>query len=437
MNEKHLAVFLVPGLSRRLLENGGHPPALTEQVRRTRLRTVRPVLPAVTCPMQATYTTGEPPGTHGVVANGNYFPDRRTVSFWEHSAGMIRQPRIWDALKRIDSSLTTAALFWWNVQYSTADFYMNVAPKHTAKGETIPSCYSKPSGLYEEIEKRLGPFPLRNFWGPMASLPSSEWICRATLHVLESLHPNLLLTYIPELDYSLQKFGPDAEETRKDLQALDEVLAEAFAACRAKGADVVILSEYGMSPVNEAVLINRALREDGLLSVREVGGCEYLDFIASRAFAMVDHQAAHVYLLDPSAKAATRSTLENIEGIARVLDEDGKKEFAVNHPHSGDFVALAQDDKWFAYYWWMDEAKAPDFAFTVDIHRKPGYDPLELFFNPQRKCIETNTNLVKGSHGLVPADDRDMAVCIGDLPGKDDVMEATDVMGGIVDWFRR
>jgi hypothetical protein len=190
-----------------------------------------------------------------------------------------------------------------------------------------------------------------------------------------------------------------------------------------------------MVPVGGAVLINRVLRENDLLAVRTVGGKEYLDFAASRAFAMVDHQIAHVYMLDASAKDAVREALEATDGIAKLLDDEGKKAAGIDHAHSGDFVALAESDKWFAYYWWLDEAKAPDFAFTVDIHNKPGYDPCELFFNPQKKCIETNTALVKGSHGLVPADDRDMAVCIGDLPGPER-FAATDVMNAILSYFK-
>jgi predicted AlkP superfamily pyrophosphatase or phosphodiesterase len=435
MNSRNVVVFLVPGLSLRLLEKVEHCPALTDLARRTQLRIVKPALPAVTCSMQATYSTGLAPGEHGVVANGNYFPDRRVVSMWEHSALMIRQPRIWDALKLVNASLTTAAIFWWNTLYSSADIYMNVAPIHAAKGETVSSCYCRPSGMYDEIERELRPFPLHHFWGPMASMPSSEWLCNATLHVLRKFRPNLLLTYVPELDYSLQKFGPDSHEALNDLRALDEVFADVFAECRAQKAEVVVLSEYGMVPVNGAVMINRALREDGLLSVRTVAGREYLDFAASRAFAMVDHQVAHVYLLDATAKTAVRAALQATAGIAKLLDDDGKKAAGIDHARSGDFVALAESDKWFAYYWWLDEAKAPDFALTVDIHNKPGYDPCELFFNPVKKCIETNTSLVKGSHGLVPADDRDMAVCIGDLPGGER-FAATDVMSALISRFR-
>lgn len=435
MNNKHLAVFLIPGLSARLLEKMEYCPALTDLARRTRMRVVKPVLPAVTCSMQATYSTGLTPGEHGVVANGNYFPERRVVSLWEHSALMIRQPRIWDALKGADPALTTAALFWWNTLYSTADIYMNVAPIHGAKGDIVSSCYSKPAGLYDEIEKELKPFPLHHFWGPMAGMPSSEWICGATLRVLRKFKPNLLLTYVPELDYSLQKFGPDSQEVRKDLKALDTLLADTFSACRAERAEVVALSEYGMTPVAGAVMLNRVLREKGLLAVRTVAGREHLDFAGSQAFAMVDHQVAHVYVLDPSMREATRAALESTPGVAKVLDEEGKKAAGVDHARSGDFVALADSDKWFAYYWWLDEARAPEFAFTVDIHNKPGYDPCELFFNPAKKRIETDTGLVKGSHGLVPSDERDMAVCIGDLPGAER-FAATDVMDAIVEWFK-
>ena len=88
-------------------------------------------------------------------------------------------------------------------------------------------------------------------------------------------------------------------------------------------------------------------------------------------------------------------------------------------------MAIASPDAWFTYYYWLDDARAPDFARTVEIHRKPGYDPVELFLDPairmpaltvgwklaRRKLgfrtlldvIPLDAHLVKGSHGRRPA----------------------------------
>ena len=127
--------------------------------------------------------------------------------------------------------------------------------------------------------------------------------------------------------------------------------------------------------------------------------------------------------------------LEDLEGVAQVLDIEGKKALHLDHPRSGELVALSEPDRWFSYYWWLDDGKAPDFARTVDIHRKPGYDPMELFIDPAirmpklkiarklaarklgfRNLLDvtpiTNTSLVKGSHGLVTSDYNDSPVVI-------------------------
>jgi hypothetical protein len=189
-----------------------------------------------------------------------------------------------------------------------------------------------------------------------------------------------------------------------------------------------VASEYGITPVRDAVHINRALREAGLIAVRpEEFGREILDPGASAAFAVADHQVAHVYVNDGSRLSEVRSLLEKVDGIESILDQDGKRRIGLDHERSGELVAISKADRWFSYYYWLDDALAPDFARTVDIHRKPGYDPVELFVDPQirlpmlatawrlakrklgmRTLLDVislkDTALVKGSHGRLTDD---------------------------------
>lgn len=152
---------------------------------------------------------------------------------------------------------------------------------------------------------------------------------------------------------------------------------------------------------------------------------EYLDPMASRAFAVADHQLAHIYVRRPEDLEATREALADLPGIDQLLDDEGKKSHGLDHPRSGELVAVAGPDAWFTYYYWLDDARAPDFAQLVEIHRKPGYDPAELFMDPldpyvrlkavkaiARKKLGMRYRLavvpldpspIRGSHGRLPA----------------------------------
>ena len=139
------------------------------------------------------------------------------------------------------------------------------------------------------------------------------------------------------------------------------------------------------------------------------------------------------------------------QGVAAVLDEEGKRKFHLDHPRSGDLVAIAAPPAWFTYYYWLDDSRAPDYARTVDIHRKPGYDPVELFVDPGLKfpkltmarkllkrkmglrtlmdVIPLDAGLVQGSHGVLPATGEDGPLVIS---GRNDVLtkdrvEATEI----------
>lgn len=375
-------VILVVGLSPSLL--GEHTPHLAALARRGGLRPMRAVTPAVTCTAQATLLTGLPPGAHGIVANGWYFRDLSEVMLWRQSNRLVHGEKIWEAGKARDPSFTCAKMFWWYNMYSTADWSATPRPMYPADGRKIPDHYTHPPQLHDELDGLLGQFPLFRFWGPMADITSSRWISDATRHVMETRKPTLTLTYLPHLDYNLQRLGPDLNNPvlQQDLGAVDTLCGELIACADRQGQNVIVVSEYGITPVSDAVHINRALRSAGLLQVRSERGQEQLDAGASQAFAMADHQLAHVYVNDLDKLAEARRIIESLDGVERVLGADEKSAWGLDHERSGELVAIAKEDRWFSYYFWLDDARAPDYSRTVDIHRKPGYDPVELFVDP-------------------------------------------------------
>ena len=363
---------------------------------------MEPVFPAVTCTVQASLLSGQYPNKHGIISNGLYDKTNYTVSFWEQSNSLVQADRIWDIAKRQNSSsIKSAVLFGQNTMYCKSDVVITPRPLHMEDG-MIMWCYSKPLGYYEALKQKYGEFNLATYWGPLASYKSSNWIVQAACDTLENERPNLMFTYIPHLDYSVQRFGKNSNEVREDLRRADDLVGQVIQKTKALGikddTQFVIFSEYGFNDVQSHVPLNRKLREAGLLTVRTINDREYIDFELSKAFAMVDHQIAHVYVNDDHIEPIKR-VLENIEGVERILSTEDKKTLNINHERSGDLIALANKDSWFSYYWWNDDTKAPNFAKTVDIHRKPGYDPAELFIDPTTKSIPLNADRIKASHG--------------------------------------
>ena len=422
-------VILAVGLSPALV--GDHTPNIKRLVARGGLRPLKTVTPAVTCTAQSTLVTGLLPSGHGAVANGWYFRDLSEVWFWRQSNHLIAGETIWEAGRSRDAGFTTAKMFWWYNMYSSAEWSATPRPMYPADGRKIPDHYAFPSELHDELDQRLGQFPLFKFWGPATDISSSEWIARATQHVIDTRNPTLALTYLPHLDYNLQRLGPDLAHPRiiKDLEEIDAVCGELIDAADREGRHVIIVSEYGITPVSDAIHINRALRSAGLVSVRvEEHGREQLDAGASRAFAVADHQIAHVYVRPGTVPVAeVKALLEGLDGVETVLDDTTKPAWGLDHPRSGELVAISRADRWFSYYYWLDDEKAPDYARTVDIHRKPGYDPVELFIDPEirwpmlaigwrlgkrkagmRALLDVislkDTKLVKGSHGRLTDD---------------------------------
>ena len=442
------------GLTPSLL--GPSMPRLLAFSKAGKLATIGPVLPAVTTTVQSTYLTGTWPADHGIVGNGWYFREECEVKFWKQANQLVRQPKIWDMAKAKNPKFTCANICWWYAMYSTADYTVTPRPMYPANGLKLPDIWTHPAELRPQLQKQLGPFPLFNFWGPATSIKATQWIADAAIMIDQEYDPTLTLIYLPHLDYGLQKYGPDDPRIQTDLAELDAVCGMLIDYFESSRASIIFLSEYGITKVSQPIHLNRVLRQEGLLAIREELGRELLDAGESNAFAVADHQIAHVYVNDKSRLEEVKKLLEGVDGVDRVLDEAGKKELHLDHLRSGELVAIAKPHAWFTYYYWLDDARAPDFARTVDIHRKPGYDPAELFLDPtltapKFKIVKTllkkklgfrylmdviplDASLVKGSHGRAPSSPGEGAMLMtrrGELIEGNHV-EATEVCGVIL-----
>ena len=496
---KRTAVINVVGLTEALI--GEHTPRIAEFRKRGALARIAPAFPAVTCTAQSNYLTGKTPSQHGIVGNGWYNREFAETQFWKQSNHIVHGKKIWDELRFTihDSRFTTANCFWWFNMYSSVDYSITPRPMYPADGRKFFDVYSWPYSIREEIKKDLGEFPFFSFWGPAAGIDSpqgkadaaSRWIAGSAKWIENKYSPTLDLIYLPHLDYNLQRHGvyagstgvppvvsgvapetvltaitalagnanprsPSSNEIRRDaefdrrdvratnpkiqrdLREIDAIVGDLIDFFGKRGVQVVLLSEYGITNVDTPVHLNRIFRERGWLTVKDELGLEILDAGASKVFAVADHQVAHIYLNDASLEKSVREVLEKTSGVEKVLGRAEKIAAGIDHPRAGDLIAVAAENAWFTYYYWLDDARAPDFARTVDIHRKPGYDPVELFLDSkipavklkiawrmlQKKLglrmlmdvIPLDATLVKGSHGCRPADKKDWPVFITSQP---------------------
>ncbi|WP_406699889.1 nucleotide pyrophosphatase/phosphodiesterase family protein [Singulisphaera sp. Ch08] len=449
-----LVLINAVGLTGRLL---AHAPRLRALAEAGWLRSVREVIPAVTCTAQASLLTGFPPSGHGIVGNGWLFRETGEVRFWQQANALIQAEPLYKTAARLAAKagrpFRSAQLFWWFNQGAAVDISVTPKPYYGADGNKAFGITGTPDGLTERLERELGPFPFRTFWGPGAGLPCTAWIARCAASLLATEPPDLSLVYLPHLDYEPQRQGPTRSDMARLVGELDEACVPLLDAARRVGARVWVVSEYGHCDVSRPILINRLLRGAGLLVARDGPFGEVLDTFQSRAFAVCDHQLAHVYVRDAQDIERVRDLLLGQPGMAQVLAGDLRREWGLDHPRSGELIALSEPDAWFAYPYWLDDRRAPDFARTVDIHRKPGYDPCELFFDPalrwpqgramirlaQKKLgfrtlfdlIPLDATLVRGSHGLHAATREDRPILIGDgpAPSADETIEMVDAHG--------
>lgn len=389
--QKKLLIIQVASLSSRL--DGWPGPEL---------RAIQSVFPALTCTVQASFRTASPPREHGMIANGLFHRDLGRAMFWEQSARLVAGERIWKGFRERGGKV--AMLFWQQSMGEDVDIVVSPAPIHKHHGGMIQDCYSRPEKLYETLCERVGrPFKLRHYWGPLASVKSGEWIADATAALLADaeLAPDLCLTYLPTLDYDLQRFGPDHAKAAAAAGAAKRQLLRLLDAAASQGYEVLIFGDYAIAPVSAAAFPNLALLKAGLMSVRNVRGMLYPDLHTSRAFAMVDHEVAHVYVRDPGDIEGVRELLSATDGVKSVLDGAAQAQVALDHPNSGELVLQAREGRWFAYPWWTDKRQAPDYTRHVDIHSKPGFDPCELLRGWPPGSISQDTSRVRGSHGRI------------------------------------
>ena len=392
-----VCVINAVGLTPKLLE---HAPRLASVGHSTAWTSP---LPAVTSTSQATILTGLSPKDHGIVGNGWYYRDTQEIRFWQQANSLIQGETFYN-------NVETAKMFWWFNQSSGVRYSVTPKPHYGCDGSKV---FDVLDFTECNLTSRLGPFPFFSFWGPKAGLPSTRWIADATAVVMREKKPQLTLTYLPHLDYDFQRFS---DHDPRRVKELDQCAGTVIDAAEEIGATVVVVSEYGLVPVSRPVHINRVLRQSDLLHIRPGPFGEILIPGESEAFAVADHQVAHIYVRDPNRKLEIRTLLESTPGIESVFNPE---ELELNHQRSGELVALAKPDSWFTYYYWENDCNAPDFSRTVDIHRKPGYDPCELFMTSKLRAIRNvarkklgfrykmdviplDATLVKGSHGLHP-----------------------------------
>jgi hypothetical protein len=381
-----------------------------------------PGFPAVTCPVQATLTTGRTPADHGIVANGLYDRAARQLEMWISPDGVHRSPRIWDRLKAARPEIRTAAWFALQSKHAGADLVCLPAPRHNPDGTETMWCHTRPEPLYGKLRETLGDFPLHKFWGPVAGIESTRWIVTSFLEAAREAPPDFAFIYLPHLDYAAQRTGPDSPPAHAACGELDAEIARlvsGFASLSGRDEPTVLVAgEYRIRPVSHTLFPNRVLREEGLLVVADTPDGEMLDMRSSTAWTLADHQVGHVYVADGGDRRLVERVVAAFRGragVAEVLAGDDlvRAGLTASFPlpadsRCGDVVIASTSDSWQAYFYWLDDAKAPRFARTIDIHRKPGYDPLELHLDRAKLpavSIPLDTSLVKGSHGIVdPAD---------------------------------
>jgi predicted AlkP superfamily pyrophosphatase or phosphodiesterase len=394
---------------------------------------VQPPVPALTSSSQTSLLTGSRPSEHGIVANGWYFRELAEVLNWQRSANLVDGEPLWETMRAVNPDLKSANLFWRYATHSTCDVNVIERPTYWADGRKGQDIYTEPDSVRAELVQAFGPFPLFRFWGPAAGIQSTQWIADATIHLLEKDEFGLVLSYLPHLDYDHQRFGPDSEQGRQALRDLDVEAGRVIDAAQRRGMRIAVVSDYAFEKVSRPIYINRALRKAGFVQVQLAENGELLEHGASRAFAVSDQQIAHVYINDPSATAEVKELLEGLDGVEQVLDSEAMQQHGIAHPRAGELLAIANENCWFTYHYWLDESKAPDFAKCVAIHAKPGWDPVELFLSPglggklhlakrilQSKLgirapfdvIADDASLIGGSHGRIPTTDGQRAVLI-------------------------
>jgi len=460
MTSERICLINAVGLTPELI--GEHTPVLQSLAEADESGGAQPLsgpTPAVTLTSQASVLTGTDPAEHGAVANG-WLYDTQEIRVWQQARQLMQGEAIYEAAaEEFGDSFTTALIFSWFSQGALdADYRVVPKPWYGSDGSKVFDIHGAPDSYLRDLKDDLGEFPFHTFWGPQSGSEATEWIADATAKTLRERQPNLTVSYLPVLDYPFQKYGPDHPKSREALATLDEYVGRIREAANETDTKLVLFSEYGITPVSRPVHLNRLFREQGWLSVRHGPFGEQLDVHQSEVFAVADHQVAHVYVRDPDRISTVRSLLADVDGVGEVWGEAEKEERGLDHERSGELVALAERDSWFTYYFWFNDDRAPDYARSVAIHDKPGYDPVEMFYDPELRypklkaglslakkklgfryrmsVIPLDASLIEGSHGLPPASPEKGPVLLSpDLTPPADP-EMTDIKPWLLEQYR-
>ncbi|MEM9410494.1 MAG: nucleotide pyrophosphatase/phosphodiesterase family protein [Planctomycetota bacterium] len=432
-----LILLTIPGLRADDVDNMPNLQNLISNGCRSR---IEHSFPAVTWPSQANLLTGKKPNEHGVIANGFYWRNDHKVEMWTAWNEVIQQPQLWDTLKALHPDLTSSAWFPMLSKGCGAEFVCMPAPIHKPDGSEDLWCYTKPQEFYGELLEQFGHFPLQHFWGPMANILSSKWIAETSVKAAEKFKPHFNYIYLPHLDYAAQKHGPDSSQAIEAVEELDQLIGtlriqmESAYSCRIHW---IVVSEYTITPVDHVSFPNRFLREHGWLKTTTVDGREHLDFANSEAWALVDHQFSHVFVQDRARVKEIANRLQSLEGIQTILAGEDRAKLSMDHDRSGEILLVSEPNSWQAYYWWNDDQLAPEFATNVDIHRKPGYDPIELHFDMATKSVPLDATLAKGSHGAPANSDPQKGVFLSSMMSNSpEQIAETDVFNIVTHYFQ-
>ena len=358
---------------------------------------VKTVFPAVTCTVQASFRTASPPSEHGMIANGLFDRKLKKTFFWEQSSALYSGERIWDKFR--ENGGTVGQVCWQQAIGNDSDLILTPAPIHKHHGGMIQDFHARPAGLYDKLCRKTGKkFNLFSYWGPFTSEKSTSWITDSTVELIKSGEAaDFQLVYLPHLDYEMQKTGPNSEKSKKAFTFTEKQIKKLFFAAQEAEYEVLIFGDYAITEAHTAIYPNRILKDAGLFNVRKVKSMLYPDIYTSHAFAMVDHQIAHIYIENIENIQTVRDIFKKINGIKNAYLKSEK----INNQTSGEVILEADEGYWFAYPWWGKKSEAPDYATHVDIHSKPGFDPCELYMELwPPMSISTDTSKIKGTHGL-------------------------------------
>ena len=364
---KRVAVINISGLSVDLIRN--FTPRLNSWLSTVSCAPIQASFPVLSPSMQASFLTGSWPTDHGVVGNGWYEADQGLIHWQFPSGRLVQRPGIWQRMKARHKDFRCALIGWQHYFQDQCDVVVGFKPYRWAFWPTIPHLYIRPKSLltrlaeeWDELKDMLyqkdKAMPSRIRSGDEEVRWMSEYMMRTAQWIEMHEQPHLTLISLPELAYQIPVKGYDDIQLKDVFANVDQLCMQLISLYEANGVQVLLVSDEVYVPVQHPIYINQILREEGLLEVISQFGQEFLDVMESKAFALADHQIAHVYVQDWKIARDIKSCLKEIDGVAAIWDRVEKRNRRIAHPRAGDFILVAEPDRWFAYDYWQNKEAA-------------------------------------------------------------------------------